>query len=116
VVRRWDFDPEDVARLEAAHTAVLEAAARADRRLARDRDQERLNDAVAAEQSILSWMGLDSWLDYRLRAVGVPDLTDVEALVDLTDGQPADQPAAAPVNGTNPDWRGVRPLVRYARP
>jgi hypothetical protein len=114
-VRRWDFNPEDVGRLEAAHAAVLEAATRADRRLARDKDKAKLNEAVAAEQAILSWMGLESWLEYRLRAAGVPEHEDIEAVVDLTDRPPAEEPAT-PVNGSRADWRSVRPLVRHVRP
>jgi len=113
VARRWDFDPKDVLRLEAAHAGMLEAADRADRRLARKRDRQRLAEAEAAERAILSWMGVDSWVDYRLRAAGVVELDDILAVVDLT------KPQADRREDSNERelavWRRGRPLVRQAK-
>ena len=114
VPRRWDFNPQDVARLEVAHARVLDAARQASRRLARERDRERLAEVEAAERSVLSWMGVSSWLEYRLRAAGVPEMEDILAVVDLTQS-----PDVAPEPGADGadsgEWARIRPLLRPAR-
>ena len=115
VARRWDFDPEDVARLDEAHLAVLEAVERAGRRFARDRDRQHLAEAEATERTILAWMGLESYLDYRLRSAGVVEMDDLLAVVDLT--QPiVSEPLEREADTTeHADWRGVRSLLRPSR-
>lgn len=114
VARRWDFNPHDVARLEAAHGRVLDAVGKVDRRLARQRDRECLAEAEAAERAVLSWMGVDSWLEYRLRAAGVVEMDDILAVVDLTKPRLV-QTDAATADNEQPDWHRVRPLLRHGR-
>lgn len=111
VNRHWDFNPDDVARLEAAHARVLEAAAQAARKLARQRDKDRLDEAEAAERSILSWMGVSSWLEYRLRAVGVVEMEEILKVVDLTQPVAVDQ-SESPDEVESGEWARVRPLLR----
>ena len=115
VNRNWDFNPEDVARLEAAHARVLEAGAQADRKLARQRDQERLAEAEAAERAVLSWMGVSSWLEYRLRAAGVVEMDEILSVVDLTQPVAPSQPGESPDEVESAEWAKVRPLLRNAR-
>jgi hypothetical protein len=114
VNRHWDFNPDDVARLEAAHARVLDAAKLAGRRLARQRDRERLVEAEAAERAVLSWMGVPSWLEYRLRAAGVVEMDDILSVVDLTRPQVPVQ-AESPDEVESAEWARVRPLLRNIR-
>lgn len=114
VHRHWDFNPADVVRLEAAHTRVLDAAREAGRRMARQRDKDRLAEAEAAERSILSWMGVSSWLEYRLRAVGVVEMDDILKVVDLTQPVAVDQ-SESPDEVESGQWARVRPLLRNVK-
>jgi hypothetical protein len=115
VARHWDFNPRDVERLDAAHARVLAAAERAGRRMARRKDRERLAEAEAAERAVLSWIGVTSWLEYRLRAAGVTEIEDILAVVDLTRPRVVLQSEPATAETEAPDWQRLRPLLRQAR-
>lgn len=62
-----ELSPEDVAELEAAHEAVLEAEAKVSGRLGR-RHVKRLEEARAHEQAILDRVGFPTWSAYVMGA------------------------------------------------
>jgi hypothetical protein len=61
-----DLSPDDVAQLEAAHEAVLEAERRASGRF--NRGRKGLDEALAKEQAILDRVGFPTWSAYVMGA------------------------------------------------
>jgi hypothetical protein len=63
-VAKPEMSPDDIAELEAAHEAVLEAEKKASGRLGRKSGQKLLDDASEAEQRILDRVGFPTWSSY----------------------------------------------------
>jgi hypothetical protein len=65
-VRNPELDPEEVARLEAAHDELLDALDKADGRFAGARARQRVDELRAAEQVVLDRLGFTSYSDYMM--------------------------------------------------
>lgn len=59
---------EQMARIEAAHAAYIEASDKVERRFGGGRARRQLADAEAEEARLLSRFGFDSWVDFMLTA------------------------------------------------
>lgn len=65
-IRNPRLDREEVDRLEDIHAELLDAADRADRRLAGDRARRRVEELRAAEQEVLDRLGFASYSEYMM--------------------------------------------------
>lgn len=67
-MQKPNLSPTDVEELEAAHQAVLEMQDKAGGRVGRRGNQQRLEEAMAAEQAVLDRVGFPTWSSYVMGA------------------------------------------------
>jgi len=67
-MQKPNLSPADVEELEAAHQAVLAQQEKAGGRMGRRANQQRLEEAVVAEQAVLDRVGFPTWSSYVMGA------------------------------------------------
>ena len=67
-MQKPNLSPADVEELEAAHLAVLAQQEKAGGRMGRRGNQQRLEEAMAAEQAVLDRVGFPTWSSYVMGA------------------------------------------------
>ncbi|MGZ4707326.1 MAG: hypothetical protein ACXWBN_01135 [Acidimicrobiales bacterium] len=67
-MQKPNLSPDDVEELEAAHQAVLEMQDKVGGRVGRRANQQRLEEAMAAEQAVLDRVGFPTWSAYVMGA------------------------------------------------
>ncbi|MGZ4693874.1 MAG: hypothetical protein ACXWA3_09625 [Acidimicrobiales bacterium] len=67
-MQKPNLSPADVEELEAAHQAVLEMQDKVGGRVGRRANQQRLEEAMAAEQAVLDRVGFPTWSAYVMGA------------------------------------------------
>ena len=130
-MQKPNLSPADVEELEAAHQAVLEMQDKAGGRVGRRGNQQRLEEAMAAEQAVLDRVGFPTWSSYVMGAgllaidpMAEQRLERAQAEMAAAEaplghggrddrGRPRAPGAARPPRGRVP--RGVRPPRRRRR-